>query len=127
MALSNGYWATYWQQSTTNVRDGEIYAQISTSRKVNEEYITDFSGWVSFRKDAAQKMANAQKGDRFKVLNFTVTSSYNKETNTTRYFFTIWDVELQENSAPAPAPTNTQEPLPTANVAPIDDDEDLPF
>ena len=135
-------------------------ARYSTSKKNGDEYETDFSGYVRFINDAHRKLANVdapkiekgvtlkdstlkfekQTGTSFRgipvqLTSVDVTTSYNKEKETTYTNFIVWDFELQDSGSYGSAKKTTKKDTKSSaakvktkiedfdNVA----DDDLPF
>ena len=73
MGLRSGCYATVWE-----VKEGKgnyIDVQISTSKKVNDAYQTDFSSWARFCGDAKGFASKLKVKDRIKISEFEVTNS----------------------------------------------------
>lgn len=121
MSFRTRAWAKIWSiehnEKSTKVR-------ISTSRKVNDKYEQDFSGFVTLAGTAHKEAANLKVGDTFQIGDCEVTSRYDKEKKKEFINFAIYSfVSSDQKAAPAVKP----EPAPAAAPADSDDDGELPF
>jgi hypothetical protein len=99
MAFRNGNYATIWGVSEDD-RD-RVIVEMSTSRKdkKTDEYVTDFSSkFVQFFGDAGKRALKLERKDRIKLLDVSVTNSYNKETQKGYTNFTVFDWEPADGS-----------------------------
>ena len=119
MSFRTRAWAKIWSiernEKSTKVR-------ISTSRKVNDKYEQDFSGFVTLAGTAHKEAANLKAGDTFQIGDCEVTSRYDKEKKKEFINFAIYSfASSDQKAAPAAKPA-------TAPAAPAaDDPEELPF
>ena len=125
MGFRKDSYATVW--GVEKVTDNSTKIQISTSRKNKQtgEYETDFSGFVMcVGASAASAAAALTKGDRIKLGDVDVTTTYNKEKKVTYTNFTMFsfDVESKKNENVS----EKTEPQPSVDSGEVDD-ERLPF
>ena len=120
MSFRTRAWAKIWSiernEKSTKVR-------ISTSRKVNDKYEQDFSGFVTLAGTAHKEAANLKVGDTFQIGDCEVTSRYDKEKKKEYINFTIYSFgSSEQKDAPVAKPA-------TAPTAPSDSEDEgsLPF
>ena len=124
MGFRKDAWATCWGVEVKS--DTLTQVRISTSRKdkQTEEYVQDFSGFVSFVGTvAAKKAASLKEKDRIKLGDVEVTTKYDgvkkvTYTNFKCYNFTTQDEDEDIFAVPS-------EPQPSVDEG-VDDDR-LPF
>lgn len=89
MAFMEGAYATVW-----SIEDKGKYAwvQLSTSKKVNDGFVTDFSGRVSFLGDAKDRILSLARGTTIKLIKPYVTT--NKKGNKFYTNFAVSDFEI---------------------------------
>lgn len=137
---SSGSFAKVWK---VEPQERFTKVQLSVSKKnQNGEYETDFSGFMRFIGEAHKKASTLKNGDRIKIGDFEVTTSYNAETKVTFTNYAVFTYEMadavgQTNApaAPAPAPepakkAAAKKAAPKSKPAAFDaedDDENLPF
>lgn len=123
MGFRTGSFAKVWTVEPKT--DTNTTARISISRKNKQtgEYEQDFSGFVSFVGTAtAKKAACLKEGDRIKLGDVDVTTSYNSEKKVTYTNYKCFSFDI-EGSVPA-APVS--EPQPSVDDGEVNDDR-LPF
>lgn len=121
MGFRTGAWGKVWE--VTPVSDTSTKIRISTSRKDKQtnEWKDDFSGYVMcVGTAAASKAAKLQKGDRIKLGDVDVTTTYNEERKTTYTNFRLFSFETSDDGQAAPA-------APAAPVSNSGSGRDLPF
>lgn len=120
MSFRTRAWAKIWSiernEKSTKVR-------ISTSRKVNDKYEQDFSGFVTLAGTAHKEATNLKVGDAFQIGDCEVTSRYDKEKKKEYINFTIYSFVSGEQQA-APAAKSASAP---AAPAEEDSEDSLPF
>lgn len=121
-----GAYARVWEiQPVAGKNATDIRISISSKNKETGEYKDDFAGFVRCYSGAHTKAANLQKKDRIKLLSTSVTKTYNKETNESKYYFSVFDFE------PAEPYTNSGNDYPfvTEGDNPVESNtaEDLPY
>lgn len=146
MGFREGAFATVWEVTDQGGRFSKV--KLSTSRKDKEtdEYVTDFTGFVSLIGDANSKvdMINDALGDngrcRIKLGACDVSNKYDKDAGREYVNYALFDFEFPEERSA----DNDEEPKlakktaaksakkPTKAKAPAlsdgeEDDEDLPF
>lgn len=73
--------------------------RISTRKKYNGEYETDFSGFVRFIGDAKEKVEKlSNEKHKIKILSCEVTNRYDKESGKEYFTFAIFDFELLDKN-----------------------------
>lgn len=123
MGFRSGSFAKVWTVEPKT--DTNTTARISISRKNKQtgEYEQDFSGFVSFVGTAtAKKAACLKEGDRIKLGDVDVTTTYNgdKKIIYTNYKCFSFDIEGSASEVPA------SEPQPAVDDGEVSD-ERLPF
>lgn len=108
MGFRNGSYCTVWtvESKTDAITKGRI--SISKKNKNTGEYVTDFSGFVSFIGSiTAQKALKLKEGSRIKLGDVEVTNKYDKEKQITYTNFNIFSFdELEDSSKSTPKPDN---------------------
>lgn len=108
MGFRNGSYCTVWtvEPKTDAITKGRI--SISKKNKNTGEYVTDFSGFVSFIGSiTAQKALKLKEGSRIKLGDVEVTNKYDKEKQITYTNFNIFSFdELEDSSKSTPKPDN---------------------
>ena len=100
MGFRNDAYATVWDISET--KSGGHALRLSISRKDKDgTYKQDFSGSCFLYGDAAEKADKLQRRDRIKLLRTDVTNVYNKDTQTEKVFYKVYDFELLDASPAA--------------------------
>ena len=131
MGFRKDAWATVWGVEAKS--DTVTSVRLSTSRKdrQSDEYVQDFSGFVTFFGTAAAKKAACLKEkDRIKLGDVEVTTSYDANSGKTYTNFKCFNFTTQgeqsdtDTSTDSPSPRTT-EPQPTVDEG-VDDDK-LPF
>lgn len=124
MGFRNGSYATVW--SVEPVSDVQTRARISVNRKDKQtgEYVTDFSGFVSFFGTATAKRAAALKErDRIKLGEVDVRTRYDKVKDITYYNFNVYSFDAQ--SGGSNSYTQQSSPQPVVDDGEVEDR--LPF
>lgn len=109
--FSNGSYAKVWEVKPVDGKDQiDLRISVSSKNKATGEYKTDFSGFVRCYSNAAQEAKRLKQGDRVKLISTNVTSTYNKEKNETKYYFSLFALEpANQNNSFAPSASSTQE------------------
>lgn len=119
MGFSTGKYAKIWQiepsERSTKVR-------ISTSKKVNDKYEQDFSGFVTLSGTAHQEASNLKVGDTFRIGECSVTTRYDKEKKKEFINFHIYSFASNDQKT-APA----AKPEPALAAQDDSESEELPF
>ena len=130
MGFRKGAYAKIW---SVEDKGNVTKVNLSTSKKDKTgEYVTDFSGFVNLVGTAHQNAGSLSAGDRIKIGDCDVTTSFNKDTKigyTNYAMFTFESAEYPESQGAAPAPKQAAA-KPTKVVTTESDDseeEDLPF
>ena len=104
----DGAYARVWDIRRVDGKNAtDIRISISSKNKETGEYRDDFAGFVRCYGGANAKAANLQQKDRIKLTSTSVSNSYNKEKNETKYYFSVFDFEPAEpftNSGGGQAP-----------------------
>lgn len=134
MGFRNGSFCTVWETELVSNTMTKCRISISRKDKMTDEYVQDFSGYIAFVGTAcAQKAARLKPRDRIRLGDVDVSTTYNKERNTTYTNFKVFSFESPEeiNGAAPSAPQQTQAAPPSQSFLDIDDgmvdDELLPF
>ena len=127
----DGAYARVWDIRRVDGKNAtDIRISISSKNKETGEYRDDFAGFVRCYGGANTKAANLQQKDRIKLTSTSVSNSYNKEKNETRYYFSVFDFEPAEpftNDGSAGASRNDY-PFLTEGDNPVESSSDtLPY
>ena len=102
MGFKTGSYATVWEITPrSNLVTG---ARISISRKDTKtnQYVQEFSGFVSFvGTSAASKAAKLKPKDRIKLCDIDVAQRYDAEHKKTYTNYSIYSFESVDNAQPA--------------------------
>jgi hypothetical protein len=92
MGFRTGAYAKVW---TVEDKGNVTKVKLSTSKKnkQTDAYETDFSGFVNFVGTAHKAASNLKDGDRIKIGDCDVTSSYNAEKKITYTNYAIFSYE----------------------------------
>jgi hypothetical protein len=124
MGFRTGSYAKVWSIDPKTDTSTLVRLSISRKDKQTNEYVQDFSGFVSFVGTvAAKKAACLKEGDRIKLVDVDVTNNYNKEKNITYTNFKCFSFETMSDDQPKSEPT---ESLPVVDDGEVDD-SGLPF
>lgn len=92
-----GAYARVWDIRPVDGKNAtDIRISISSKNKETGEYRDDFAGFVRCYGGANTKAGNLQQKDRIKLTSTSVSNSYNKEKNETKYYFSVFDFEPAE-------------------------------
>lgn len=108
MSFRVGAYATVWE--ATPKSDKVTVLRISTSKKGKEsgEYITDFSGFVSFvGNSAASEAAKLCPRDRIKLGDVEVTTKYDKSKGVTYTNYACFSFEAANSGNAGGSNSNT--------------------
>lgn len=122
MAFRNNDYATVWEIKPTKGSSMNVRISTSYKDKQTNQYTNDFSDYVFFCGEAAKKAANLKEKDRIKLLSTSVTSRWDKDKKTNRYFFNVWDFEPAVQGG-----GNQQSSVVPPKKTPANDDDELPF
>ena len=127
MGFRTGAYAKVWDIKPRTPKATAL--RISTSRKPHgsDQYVQDFGGYVTCLGENAAKAALALKaGDKIKLGDVEVQTTYVKEKDTTYTNFNVFSFEKVSDVQPTPSPTD--DPYNPATVVPDGlEDEGLPF
>lgn len=126
MGFRAGAYASVWEVKGGKGNYTDV--RISTSKKKNDAYETDFSGWVRFIGTAHQKANSLKARDRIKISDCEVTNSYNKEKDVTYTNFAVFTFENANGNPNQNGSTqnNVQNSNEFMNI-PTGLEEELPF
>lgn len=123
MGFRSGSFAKVWAVEPKTDTNTTARISISKKNKQTGEYEQDFSGFVSFVGTAtAKKAACLKEGDRIKLGDVDVTTSYNSEKKVTYTNYKCFSFDIEGSAPAAPA----SEPQPTVDDGEVND-ERLPF
>jgi hypothetical protein len=106
---TGGCYAKIWKIER-NERYTKVQASISKKDKATGNYETDWSGFINFVGQAHTEIAKYKEGDRVKIEEFEVTTSYNKDKKVTYTNYSVFKISdaansISESSSPKkPAP-----------------------
>lgn len=124
MGFRTGSYAKVWSIDPKTDTNTLVRLSISRKDKQTEEYVQDFSGFVSFVGTvAAKKAACLNEGDRIKLVDVDVTNNYNKEKNITYTNFKCFSFETMNDNVTQNNPTEPQDVVDDGEL----DDSKLPF
>lgn len=125
MGFRTGAYAKIWKVEPFSDTSTKLRISISRKNKQSGEYEQDFSGFVSaIGTAAAKKAACLKEGDKIKLGDIDVTTTYNKEKNITYTNYKVFSFDLEESSESTPKATT--EPQPSVDSGEVDDAR-LPF
>ena len=125
MGFRTGAYAKIWKVEPFSDTSTKLRISISRKNKQSGEYEQDFSGFVNaIGTAAAKKAACLKEGDKIKLGDVDVTTTYNKDKNITYTNYKVFSFDLEESSESAPKATT--EPQPSVDSGEVDDAR-LPF
>ena len=137
MGFRNGAYATVWSTQTKSDKLTKVRISISHKDKTTNEYITDFSDFVSFvGTECASKALTLKQRDRIKLNDVDVYRRYDKEKDRSYYNCYVYSFDSQqgfnydnvENATQTKENTNTMTNANTVDSGEIEPaDDDLPF
>lgn len=122
MSFRNGAYAKIWEIQPVTGNFTDIRLSTSHKRKDTGEYEQDFGGFVRLIGTAHQNASKLNVGDRIKLGEVGVTTSYNKETKKQYTNFQCYSFELA-NDFLQQAETQAKE----EKIIETEEDEELPF
>lgn len=123
--FSNGSYAKVWEVKPVDGKDQiDLRISVSSKNKATGEYKTDFSGFVRCYSNAAQVAKKLKQGDRVKLISTNVTSSYNKEKNETKYYFSLFALEPADQNGSS---ASSSSPVQAAEGDSANVDSNYPF
>ena len=123
MGFRKDSYAKVWAVEPKSDTNTTLRISISRKSKQTGEYEQDFSGFVSFVGTAAAKKAACLKeGDRIKLGDVDVTTSYNAEKKVTYTNFKCFNFEVEGDAQPSMS--NDIQPIVDSGEL---DDSRLPF
>lgn len=127
MGFRVGAYCTVWgveSQSNTRTR---VKLSISRKDKTTDQYVTDFSGFVTFfGTAAASKAATLKERDRIKLGDVDVSSKWDEEKKIMYYNFKAFSFELADGNGGQHNTSQSTSPQPKVDSGIIDDSR-LPF
>lgn len=112
MGFRNGCYAKVWKIEPGRV-EGTMNIQIAISHKNKNtnEYVKDFSGFVTCYGNAAEQIRKFKEGDTVKLDEVDVTNRYNTETRITSTYYRCYSLSepTRDSDRQAPAQGNRTE------------------
>lgn len=124
MGFRTGSYAKVWAVEPKSDTNTTVRISISRKNKKTDEYEQDFSGFVGFVGTAAAKKAACLKeGDRIKLGDVDVTTSYDREKKVAYTNFKCFSFDVEDSASTSAA---TNDPQPVVDSGEVDDSR-LPF
>ena len=94
MGFKSGAYAKVWDVRPNSKTGKSTSVRISVSRKEEEgKYIEEFSGYATFIATAHKLAAGLKIGDRIKLGDVDVVSSFNRDTGERKTYFKVFSYE----------------------------------
>lgn len=123
MGFRMGSYAKCWSVEPGKGNFTKVRMSISRKNKDTGEYEQDFSGFVMMIGQAHAKAQKLREGDRIKLGDVDVTTTYDKARGKEYVNYKCFDYEMADGVGAAPASS-----APPVDNNPIEgDDEELPF
>ena len=130
MGFRVGSYAKIWEVKPKSDVNTQIRVSVSKKNKQSGEYEQDFSGFVScIGKNAAKKAAKLNEGDRIRLKDIDVSTSYDKEKKIQYVNYKCFDFLIDSDEgfdSPSGSSGNTSNSKPV-DEGEIDPPDDLPF
>lgn len=124
MGFRTGSYAKVWAVEPKSDTNTTVRISISRKNKKTDEHEQDFSGFVGFVGTAAAKKAACLKeGDRIKLGDVDVTTSYDREKKVAYTNFKCFSFDVEGSTSTAAAINDPQSVVDSGEV----DDSRLPF
>lgn len=125
MGFRTGAYAKIWDVQPKTQSVTVLQLSTSTKQRGSDEYTTDFSGFCSCLGETAATAARGlHKGDRIKLGDVEVKTSYVKESKKTYTNYNIYSFEVAGEQKKANAPVDEFDPT---DVPEGSEEEGLPF
>lgn len=128
MGFRQGSFAKCWAVEPKSNTHTQLRISISRKNRETGEYEQDFSGFVScVGTAAAKKAACLKEGDRIRLGDVDVTTTYNAERKQSYTNYKIFSFQTEneiENETPKES-NNT--PVDEVEPEPVEEEPDLPF
>lgn len=123
MGFRTGSWCKVWQIEPKSDTATQLRVSISRKNKQTGEYEQDFSGFVScIGQASAKKAAKLAEGDRIKLGDIDVTTTYNRETKVQYVNYKVFSFQTEDEAGSV-----VQDPEPVKHVDDGEIDDNLPF
>ena len=120
MGFRQGAYAKVWEVKP-NSSGKSTSVRMSVSKKNGEgQYEEEFSGYAAFIGTAHTQAAKLKAGDRIKLGDVDVSSSYNREKRERGFYFKVFSYEPADG--PQTTPRNTGSPLDAVEDGGLPDD-----
>ena len=125
MGFRSGAYAKCWSVEPKSDTMTKVRISISRKNKNTGEYEQDFSGFAAFVGSAAAKnAAKLKEGDRIRLGDVDVCTTYNKALGKEYVDYKVFSFEMADApSAPTPGATRQTQPTPVDEMS----EEMLPF
>ena len=124
MGLRQGGYVTVWEVKPKTQAITQLRVSSSKKDRTTDEYVTDFSGYISvLGSEVASRAMSLKSGDRIRLGAWELTNKYNKEKGETYWNVAVYEFENADNNN---ATTNSTAPAKQVDDGEVDND-DLPF
>lgn len=119
MGLKTGAFAKIWAiENKGNYSDARV--SISKKNKTTGAYEQDFSGFLRFIGNAHSKATSLKEGDRIKIGDFEVTTTYDAAKKITYTNYALFSFETENGEVAAPVAK--KQPKPDVELPQNEDD-----
>lgn len=127
MGFRTGAYCTVWSTEPQSDTRTKVKLSISRKDKSTDQYVTDFSGFVTFfGTAAASKAGKLKERDRIKLGDVDVSSKWDEEKKVMYYNFKVFSFEMADGNGSQNNTSQTTSPQPQVDDGVIDDSR-LPF
>lgn len=117
----NSY-AKVWDVQPGKGNFTKVRLSVSKKDKQTGEYVQDFSGFCMFIGDAHTKAATLKAGDRIKLGDIDVSTTYDKQANKEYVNYKVFSYEQESAQPQQAASVDSGE-----HFTPVEGDDEMPF